>query len=99
MKGDNIREKMAQEIEKVAESLGSFDITPRTLANGNKKKTGNGKKQKWIRRPQRQVEEKSSKQKGKPELGKRRLVNVHILEGALKDLKEAEREKKRKAWK
>lgn len=37
----------------------------------------------------------SSKKKCELELGKRRMVDIHISEGTLKDIKEAEKKKKK----
>lgn len=80
-------DKTSQEIEKVAESLGSFDLTRKNLEGLKKKKSNKGTKQKWTGQQGRQPTLNSNQLKRELELGKRRLVDVFISEGTPKDIK------------
>lgn len=80
-------ETTTREIERVAESLGSFDLTPKGLTLEKKAESSCSKQKTWSRQKKTKVKGNQSKTKGLKGLGKRQLVDVMVADGSIEDIR------------
>lgn len=76
-----------KEVEKVAETLGSFDLTPKEHSPRSGGKSSSGKQCKWNRQKGNKPKGSNSQGKDLKILGKRQLIDVMITEGNQEDIK------------
>ncbi|XP_058776207.1 uncharacterized protein LOC131650519 [Vicia villosa] len=82
------------EIEAVAESLGSVDISNVRSVTGKAPKNSMGRKKKWTRRVAPRKGNNSESKKLEMEMGKRQLIDVMIIEGDVEGCVSGEKKRK-----